>query len=142
VDESTAWAVLGIAPGASRRQVRKRYVALAREVHPDRAAHQGPAAAAHARERMTQINLAWELLSVVIPLDPEMSIGEHMVFLPGAAAEAELEIDPDSDPDTLADDDLELEADDDEDEDDDPTVEEDLPLEWVDQDDVSLPDPT
>jgi hypothetical protein len=53
--------VLGVAPTASAEQVRRAYLRLAREHHPDRHGHSGPGWA-EAEERMRVLNAAWAVL--------------------------------------------------------------------------------
>lgn len=57
------WRVLGLRPGASREEVRSRYLLLVRRNHPDRVAHLGPAFAAAANRRMAAINAAYRTLT-------------------------------------------------------------------------------
>lgn len=62
----THYDVLGVAPSADAAQVRRAYLRLAREHHPDRHAAGGPAARDEAERRMREVNEAWAVLS-----DPE-----------------------------------------------------------------------
>ena len=57
---SDDWEVLGIAPGASPADVRARWLALAKQLHPDR--HGDPAAAA----RLAEVNAAYDRLRNVV----------------------------------------------------------------------------
>lgn len=60
--QQSDWAVLGLDLGASQAEIRKTYLRLAMDNHPDRFAHLGPAAAQQANERMKQINAAYRAL--------------------------------------------------------------------------------
>lgn len=55
----THYAVLGVADDATLAEIRRAYVRLAREHHPDRHAHGSPAERAAAEQRMRAINAAW-----------------------------------------------------------------------------------
>lgn len=54
---STHYEVLGVAPDASPDEMRERYRALARDLHPDRRAEGAP----HSEE-MARVNAAWAVL--------------------------------------------------------------------------------
>jgi curved DNA-binding protein CbpA len=56
-----AYAVLGLEPGASERQVRKSYRALVKKWHPDRHASD-PQGQAEAAQRMREINKAYDTI--------------------------------------------------------------------------------
>ncbi|QGG95502.1 J domain-containing protein [Actinomarinicola tropica] len=58
----THYEVLGVDPTASTDEIRRAYVRLARDHHPDRHADSPPAARAEAERRMRQINEAWREL--------------------------------------------------------------------------------
>ena len=58
-----ALAMLGLEPGASAGQIRRRHRQLVKRHHPDRHAHLGPLAAAEATERFRAIQQAYELLT-------------------------------------------------------------------------------
>ena len=60
--ERSAYQVLGVAETASWGEVRRAYLKLAMENHPDRVAHLGPAMAEAANERMKEINEAYRQL--------------------------------------------------------------------------------
>ena len=59
------WAVLGLDPGASREEVRKRWRALVRETHPDRMMARGvpEEAVKIATERLARVNAAYEAVT-------------------------------------------------------------------------------
>lgn len=54
---------LGVSPTASPAEIRRSYLALAREFHPDRLSAASPAARAQASARMATVNAAWSVLS-------------------------------------------------------------------------------
>ena len=58
--------VLGVGNGSGQAEIRRAYLALARQHHPDAHTRDAPAARARAEARMREINDAWALLS-----DPE-----------------------------------------------------------------------
>ena len=60
----SAYETLGLSPTASREEVRKTYRDLARKYHPDRVEHLGPEFQELANKRMSEINQAYETLSV------------------------------------------------------------------------------
>lgn len=64
--DSTDWyAVLGVSPAASKAEVRKAYLARARQVHPDLDRARGPGSNRSWREanaRAAEVNRAWEVL--------------------------------------------------------------------------------
>lgn len=57
-----AWEILGLQQGAPWAEVRRAYLRLAMEHHPDRVAHLGPAMAQAAHARMSEINQAYQEL--------------------------------------------------------------------------------
>jgi DnaJ like chaperone protein len=61
-EEQSPYAVLGVAEGAAWPVIRKAYLKLALEHHPDRVACLGPAMAEAAHERMSAINRAYQAL--------------------------------------------------------------------------------
>ncbi|MBB3949177.1 J domain-containing protein [Aureimonas jatrophae] len=65
--EAGAYAVLGVDPSASHDEMRRRYLHLVRENHPDRLAARGVPAEfmAIATERMKAINAAWAMVGRV-----------------------------------------------------------------------------
>ena len=58
----THYEVLGVAPTAPVEDIRRAYLRLAREHHPDRHAGRPPEASAAAEERMRSVNEAWAVL--------------------------------------------------------------------------------
>lgn len=54
--------VLGVAPWVSDAEIRRAYVHLARQFHPDMHARGGAESSAAAAQRMCELNLAWEVL--------------------------------------------------------------------------------
>ncbi len=54
--------VLGVSGAASAAELRRAYLHLARQYHPDFHVAAGPSAVAYAEDRMREINLAWEVL--------------------------------------------------------------------------------
>ena len=58
----THYDVLGVAVGASRADIHRAYLALARRHHPDGHTAAGPAAVARAERRMQDVNAAWAVL--------------------------------------------------------------------------------
>lgn len=54
--------VLGVSVGASSHELRRAYVQLARQYHPDFHLNAGPSAIEYAENRMREINLAWDVL--------------------------------------------------------------------------------
>jgi len=60
--QSSDWQVLELERGASQGDIRKAYLRLAMNNHPDRFAHLGPAATKQANERMKAINAAYRAL--------------------------------------------------------------------------------
>lgn len=83
----THYEVLGVAPTAPAADIRRAYLRLAREHHPDRYAGRADPASAAAEERMRSVNEAWAVLG-----DPQrrsaydrtLSAGDR----PGSAAGA------------------------------------------------------
>lgn len=75
-DVRRAYAILGLPPGASSGQLRRRYRALVKTWHPDRFASD-PVGQAAASERLAHINGAYRLLTEGVlpaqPLDPPVS---------------------------------------------------------------------
>lgn len=63
--EPDPWAVLGVAPGAPRAEVRAAWRALVRDSHPDRVAARGlpPEAVKLAERRLVAVNRAWKVIS-------------------------------------------------------------------------------
>jgi DnaJ-class molecular chaperone len=53
---------LGVTVSASSTEIRRAYVQLARQYHPDMHARAGPVSLALAEQRMCELNLAWETL--------------------------------------------------------------------------------
>ena len=53
---------LGVTPAASDQEIRRAYLHLARQYHPDVHARSGPVSLALAEDRMCELNLAWEVL--------------------------------------------------------------------------------
>lgn len=58
----TPYEVLGVAPDASAAEIRRAYVRLARDHHPDHHAEGGEASRRVAERRMQEINDAWRVL--------------------------------------------------------------------------------
>lgn len=58
----THYEVLGVAPTASAAEVRRAYLRLARDHHPDRHAGSDRAARVKAEEQMRSVNLAWSVV--------------------------------------------------------------------------------
>lgn len=58
----THYDVLGVTPSSDSAVVRKAYLVLARQFHPDFYAEATPAVRAHAEAKMRGINAAWEVL--------------------------------------------------------------------------------
>ncbi len=54
--------VLGVPTSASPAEVRRAYVRLARQHHPDVHSAGGPLSLEYAEQRMREINMAWEVL--------------------------------------------------------------------------------
>ncbi|HEV8298786.1 MAG TPA: J domain-containing protein [Acidimicrobiales bacterium] len=54
---------LGVQPEASAAELRAAYLALARQLHPDRHAGRSPADVARAERAMQDVNAAWSVLS-------------------------------------------------------------------------------
>ena len=59
---ATHYEVLGIAPTAAQEDVRRAYLTLARELHPDRTLGASVAQAELASRRMQEVNEAWRVL--------------------------------------------------------------------------------
>src|SRR4051794_11865280 len=57
------YGVLGVRQGSGPAEIRRAYLALARQHHPDAHTADGPAARARSEARMREINDAWALLS-------------------------------------------------------------------------------
>ncbi len=57
------WTVIGLPRGSEPAAIRRRYLELVRENHPDRHAHLGPAFEAAATRRMVEINQAYRRLT-------------------------------------------------------------------------------
>ena len=57
-----AYAILGLRPGSSSSEIRRRYKHLVKTWHPDRWAGD-PTSQAEAAQRMREINLAWQVLT-------------------------------------------------------------------------------
>lgn len=58
----THYEVLGVPSSATAAEVRRAYLALARQYHPDYHTTAGEGSVASAEERMREINLAWQVL--------------------------------------------------------------------------------
>ncbi|MEM9564836.1 MAG: J domain-containing protein [Actinomycetota bacterium] len=56
------YGVLGVSPSADHAQIRRAYVDLARQWHPDRYSAKPPSEAAEAETAMRRVNEAWEVL--------------------------------------------------------------------------------
>ena len=54
--------VLGVSVSSSSRELRRAYVQMARQYHPDFHLRSGPSAVECAEHRMREINLAWDIL--------------------------------------------------------------------------------
>ena len=79
-----AYAVLGLEPGASERQVRKSYRALVKKWHPDRHASD-PQGQAEAAQRMREINKAYDtILEHTLPKLPIPPRSNADASAPGA----------------------------------------------------------
>ena len=59
---SKAYETLGIAPGATMKEIKKAYQALIQKYHPDRVADMGPELKDVAEKRTKEINAAYEEL--------------------------------------------------------------------------------
>lgn len=59
---ATHYDVLGVSPTSAQEEVRRAYLALARELHPDRTLGTRVAEAELASRRMQQVNEAWRVL--------------------------------------------------------------------------------
>jgi len=57
-----AWAILGVPPDASMSQIRRAYLGLMRQYHPDRVMTLGPELQELAEQKAKEINRAYELL--------------------------------------------------------------------------------
>src|SRR5437899_6746225 len=57
-----AYAILGLRPGSSSSEIKRRYKHLVKTWHPDRWAGD-PTSQAEAAQRMREINLAWQVLT-------------------------------------------------------------------------------
>ena len=62
LDRVDHYRTLGVAPTATRDEIRRAYLALARRYHPDRSDGDGPAATADRSARMAAVNDAWRVL--------------------------------------------------------------------------------
>ena len=60
---SSHYDTLGVAQGATAKEIRKAYLRRARALHPDRQQGRSPADARRAEEAMQQVNVAWNVLS-------------------------------------------------------------------------------
>ena len=60
---SNHYDTLGVAKGATAKEIRKAYLRRARALHPDRQQGRSPADARRAEEAMQQVNVAWNVLS-------------------------------------------------------------------------------
>src|SRR4051812_11688217 len=58
----THYDVLGVDPAAQEAQIRRAYLRLAREYHPDRHNADSPAVREQAERRMRDVNAAWAVL--------------------------------------------------------------------------------
>lgn len=59
---ATPWEVLGVAPGTPLAEVRRAYLGLVAQYHPDKVAQLGPKLQAVALEETRRLNAAWEQL--------------------------------------------------------------------------------
>jgi hypothetical protein len=62
VPASSPWEVLGVAPGTPLSEVKKAYLALITQYHPDKVAQLGPKLQAMAAEETRRLNQAWSEL--------------------------------------------------------------------------------
>lgn len=99
--DGTWYEVLGVTPDAEHTTVRRAYLRLARELHPDFHTDASPSARATVERRMQEVNAAWAVLgdpATRRAYDEHLQVERRARWTPGERNPDFEPIDPDDDP--------------------------------------------